>query len=114
MARKKSDPPGDNYSLKLTQQQRDALVHCTRLKRSIKKKIEQAGEGTQTVPTYLGGWGIHMSLQGGWVWNLWGRECVVIHLQRSTHRVGTDAAEKLAQFVRAKVAANGSNQASKQ
>src|SRR5690606_18585177 len=24
------------------------------------------------------GWGIHWSLRGGWVWNLWGRDCVVI------------------------------------
>ena len=24
----------------------------------------------------LDGWGIHYSLRGGWVWNLWGRDCV--------------------------------------
>jgi len=30
--------------------------------------------------TILDGWGIHMSLRGGWVWNLWGRDCVVLQL----------------------------------
>lgn len=49
MTRKKSDKPCDNYPLKLTQQQRESLLHSTRLKRSIKRKVEQAGEGTQTV-----------------------------------------------------------------
>lgn len=49
MTRKKSDTPGDNYPLKLTQQQRESLVHHTRLKRPVKQKVEKAGEGTQTV-----------------------------------------------------------------
>ncbi len=38
-----------SYPFKLTQPQRESLIHSTRLKRSIKQKIEQAGEGTQTV-----------------------------------------------------------------
>lgn len=46
---KKKASRGDNYALKLTQQQRQSILHCTRLKRAIKQKIEQAGEGTQTV-----------------------------------------------------------------
>lgn len=49
MPRKKVATPGDNYPLKLTQQQRESLVHHTRLKRTFKQKIERAGEGTQTV-----------------------------------------------------------------
>jgi len=24
------------------------------------------------------GWGVHHSVRGGWVWNLWGRDCVVV------------------------------------
>ncbi len=40
--------------------------------------------------TILDGWGIHLSLRGGWVWNIWGRDCVVIHLNRGIIRVGTD------------------------
>jgi Plasmid pRiA4b ORF-3-like protein len=38
------------YPLKLTQQQRDTLLECTQLGGKLKKKIEQAGEGTQVVP----------------------------------------------------------------
>ena len=30
----------------------------------------------------LESWGVHMSPRGGWVWNIWGRDCVVIHLER--------------------------------
>jgi hypothetical protein len=38
------------YPLILTQQQRETLLECTQLSRNLKKKIEQAGEGNQTVP----------------------------------------------------------------
>lgn len=38
------------YPLKLTQQQRETLLECTNLSGKLKKKIEQAGEGTQVVP----------------------------------------------------------------
>lgn len=30
----------------------------------------------------LDGWGIHMSVRGGWVWNLWGKDCVVVHMKK--------------------------------
>ncbi|WP_145051944.1 hypothetical protein [Lignipirellula cremea] len=52
--------------------------------------------------TILDGWGIHWSLRGGWVWNLYGRDCVVLRLRRGTLRVGTDDAEKLARFLESK------------
>ena len=29
----------------------------------------------------LDGWGIHLSIRGGWVWNLWGRTCVVVRFK---------------------------------
>ena len=48
--------------------------------------------------TWRDGWGIHISLKGGWVWNLWGFDCVVIH-HRGTTRVGTDDPEGLAKFL---------------
>ncbi len=38
------------YPLKLTQRQRETLLECANLSRDLKKKIEQAGEGTQVVP----------------------------------------------------------------
>src|SRR5437763_5248069 len=38
------------YPLKLTQQQRETLLECTQLSGKLRKKMEQAGEGTQIVP----------------------------------------------------------------
>jgi len=38
------------YPLKLTQQQRETLLECTQVSGKLKKKIEQAGDGTQIVP----------------------------------------------------------------
>jgi hypothetical protein len=46
---KPSKTANENYPLKLTQQQRDSLIHCTRLRRSIKNKLESAGDGTQII-----------------------------------------------------------------
>jgi hypothetical protein len=54
----------------------------------------------------LDGWGIHYSIRGGWVWNLWGRTCVVIHFRNGgTLRIGTDDAKNLVEFLRRKVQA---------
>lgn len=53
--------------------------------------------------TFLDGWGIHWSLRGGWVWNLWGRDCVVLHLRKGILRVGTDDATNLADFLNQKI-----------
>lgn len=50
--------------------------------------------------TILDGWGIHMSLRGGWVWNLWGRDCVVLQMRKGILRIGTDDADKLADFLK--------------
>ena len=62
--------------------------------------IEQIEVGKTTL---LDGWGIHMSLRGGWVWNLWGWDCVVVHFKNgSTLRIGTDDAENLARFLQGK------------
>ncbi len=52
----------------------------------------------------LDGWGIHMSIRGGWVWNLWGRACVVVRfINGGTLRIGSDDAESLARFLRSRV-----------
>lgn len=51
----------------------------------------------------LDGLGIHMSMRGGWVWNIWGRDCVVIHFDKSVLRVGTDDAENLRAFIDSKI-----------
>jgi hypothetical protein len=52
----------------------------------------------------LDGWGIHLSIRGGWVWNLWGRDCVVVHFKNGgVLRIGTDDAEKLVGFLEGRV-----------
>jgi hypothetical protein len=56
--------------------------------------------------TLLDGWGIHLSLRGGWVWNISGWYCVLIDHGGKTW-LGTDDAENLARFLRSKIAAQG-------
>lgn len=52
----------------------------------------------------LDSWGIHPSFRGGWVWNLWGRGCMVVHWKHGgVLRIGTDDAENLATFLEAKI-----------
>ena len=53
--------------------------------------------------TLFDGLGIHLSLRGGWVWNIWGLDCVVLRLQHSTLRVGTDDAEALLAFLQSRL-----------
>lgn len=53
--------------------------------------------------TILDGWGIHVSLRGGWVWNIWGRDCVVLRLRKGTLRVGTDDVAGLTEFLRCRL-----------
>lgn len=52
--------------------------------------------------TLLDGWGIHLSLRGGWVWNIWGWDCVVVSHHGIT-RIGTDDPEGLAAFLRSRI-----------
>jgi hypothetical protein len=52
----------------------------------------------------LDGWGIHYSVRGGSVWNLWGRDCVVVHLRDGgVLRIGTDDPENLARLLEGKI-----------
>jgi hypothetical protein len=65
--------------------------------------IEQVEVGKTTL---LDGWGIHLSIRGGWVWNLWGRTCAVVRFKNGgTLRIGTDDAENLVEFLSSKVQA---------
>ena len=45
----KSKKGEDQYPLRLTEKQREALIHATRLRRGLKNKIEQVPEGSQTI-----------------------------------------------------------------
>jgi hypothetical protein len=52
----------------------------------------------------LDGWGIHLSIRGGWVWNLWGRTCVMVRFKNGgTLRIGTEDAENLVGFLEGKI-----------
>ena len=52
----------------------------------------------------LDGWGIHLCTRGGWVWNLWGYDCVDIDSTGGKKlRLGTDAPEGLAAFLQSKL-----------
>jgi hypothetical protein len=71
-------------------------------RRSVKYQDIASAEVGRT--TILDGWGIHLSLRGGWVWNLWGRDCVVIRFNNGgTLRVGTDDADNLVRFIAQKI-----------
>jgi len=54
--------------------------------------------------TFFDGWGIHWSPWGGWLWNVWGYDCVVIRLEKRVLRVGTDDPQGLAEFLRSRIA----------
>ncbi len=50
------------------------------------------------------GWGIHLSSRGGWVWNIWGYDCVDIDSTGGKKlRLGTDDPEGLAAFLQSKL-----------
>ncbi|HEY2837513.1 MAG TPA: hypothetical protein VGJ26_00070 [Pirellulales bacterium] len=57
--------------------------------------------------TIFEGWGVHLSLRGGWVWNIWGRNCVVIRSRRGVLRLGTDDPSNLASFLRRRAGLRG-------
>lgn len=69
-----------------------------RLQYSELEKVEQARS------TIMDGWGIHMSPSGGWVWNLWGFDCVdVWYRQGRKLRIGTDDPLELTRFLKTKL-----------
>ncbi len=51
----------------------------------------------------LDGWGIHYSIRGGWVWNIWGKDCVVLYCEKEILRIGTNEAAKLCAFLETKI-----------
>lgn len=51
----------------------------------------------------LDGWGIHYSIRGGWVWNIWGKDCVVVYCEKEILRIGTNDSAKLHAFLETKI-----------
>lgn len=69
-------------------------------------EVEAAELGRTTL---LEGWGFHWSLsRGGWVWNFWGRDCVVLTLRRGELCLGTDDSQGLLNLLKEKLAAKPS------
>lgn len=54
--------------------------------------------------TLIDGWGIHWIPGRGWIWNLWGFDCVRIELPGGALRIGTDDPEGLEGFLRERLA----------
>lgn len=74
-------------------------------RRTVRYAEIRSAEPNQT--TLLDGLGVHFSLRGGWVWNIWGKDCVLIRLDRGVLRIGTDDPHGLANFLNGKLADRG-------
>lgn len=46
---KRTKKADETYPLRLTQQQRESMIHATRIKNKVKECLQQAGDGTQVV-----------------------------------------------------------------
>ncbi len=55
-----------------------------------------------THTTLLDGFGIHYSLRGGWVWNIWGYPCVHLKLKKGQIWLGSNEPEKLQAWIEKK------------
>lgn len=74
------------------------LPFCNRT--LIYKNINKVESGRTLL---LDGWGIHYSIRGGWVWNIWGRDCVVVYCKNEVLRIGTNDAANLCAFLETKI-----------
>lgn len=52
----------------------------------------------------IDGWGMHWLPMRGWTINLWGFQCVVLHLGKRVVRIGTNDVEGLVRFLQQKTA----------
>ena len=51
----------------------------------------------------LDGWGIHYMPGRGWIYNLWGFDCAVIHIGPKIVRIGSDDVEGLVSFLKHRI-----------
>lgn len=52
----------------------------------------------------IDGWGIHYVPGRGWIYNLWGWDCVRLDVDGRPIRIGSDDADNLAAFIQSKLA----------
>lgn len=57
----------------------------------------------------IDGWGIHFIPLRGWTFNLWGFDCAIIRRGDKVTRIGTDDAENLVKFLRARLTENSTS-----
>jgi len=51
--------------------------------------------------TWIDGWGAHWNPRHGWIWNIWGFDCVRLTLaNKRVFRIGTDEPQKLTEFLK--------------
>jgi hypothetical protein len=51
------------------------------------------------------GWGVHWNPSQGWIYNLWGFDCVALQLGKTRLRIGTDEPQELVQVIQRGIAA---------
>lgn len=71
----------------------------------FKKKIlyRDIASAKVTHTTLLDGFGIHYSLRGGWVWNIWGYPCVHLQFRKGQMWLGSNEPEKLLAAIQKKL-----------
>ncbi len=52
----------------------------------------------QEKSTFLDGWGLRR-VRGGWLWNVWGYDCIKVVTEKKTVRIGTQKPEELLAFL---------------
>jgi len=60
--------------------------------------LERIRAARATRSSLIEGWGIHLGPHG-WIWNLWGFDCVELDLDRGKLRIGTDDPDGLVAFI---------------
>ena len=53
--------------------------------------------------SFIDGWGIHYVPGRGWIYNLWGFDCVVVYLGKKVIRIGTDDVDNLVDFLNRRI-----------
>jgi len=62
---------------------------------SFRVNLDQIRSVARERSRWFDGWGIHWTVGRGWIYNLWGYDCVRINLESRSFRVGTADPEGL-------------------
>ena len=68
---------------------------------SRKVRFADIKDASVSRSSLIDGWGIHWVIRRGWIWNVWGFDCVKIEFTDGRRlRVGSDDAKRLAALLR--------------